>query len=68
MIEAALSTSATNPTIAIQRQQPMNVSQVTIWKELEENGRVQLTKYWAELIRQVRESQTIDEGGLDELP
>lgn len=67
MMPATPSTSATHPTTAMQRQQPMNVSQVTIWEALEESRRVQLIKYLAELIRQVRDSQAIDEGGLDEL-
>lgn len=67
MMQAAPSTSTTHPTTAIQRQQPMHVSQLTIWKALEESRRIQLIKYLAALIRRVRDPQTIDEGGLDEL-
>ena len=66
MMQAAPSTSATHLTTAIQPQQSMNVSQVTIWEALEESRRIQLIKSLAELIRRLRDPQTIDEGGLDE--
>ncbi len=66
MMQAAPLTSATHPTTAIQPQQSMNVSQVTIWEALEESRRIQLIKSLAELIRRLRDPQTIDEGGLDE--
>jgi len=67
MMQAAPSTPATHPTTAIQRQQLTNVSQVTIWEVLEESRRIQLVKCLAELIRRLRDPQTIDEGGSDEL-
>ena len=66
MMQAPLSTSTTHPTTAIQTQQATNVSQVTIWELLEESRRTQLIKCLAELIRRLRDSQTIDGGGLDE--
>jgi len=67
MMQADPSTSATYPTTAIQPQQSMNVSQVTIWEALEESRRIQLIQCLAELIRRLRDPQTIDEGGPDEL-
>ena len=67
MMQAAPSTSIPHPTTAIERPQPKNVSPLTIWEALAESQRIQLTKYLAELIRRLRDSQKIDEGGLDEL-
>jgi hypothetical protein len=66
MMQAAPSTTATRPTIPVQTQQATNVSQATIWEVLEESRRTQLIKCFAELIRRLRDSPTIDEGGLDE--
>lgn len=66
MRQAALSTSATNTTKAKRQQPPLTAPPQTIWEALAESHRIQLIKYWAQLIRQAKESQTI-EGGHDEL-